>query len=69
MSGGHFDGIPFQLAGLPEEILALAEHHCQSREAHEAFVKAAQLIREAMVYLHRIDYFVEGDDGETTFLT
>lgn len=81
MSGGHFNYDQYKLEQLADEIDGLIFHNGSKalneyRElSHqdfppdivEAFRQAANKLREAAVYVQRIDWLVSGDDGEDSF--
>jgi hypothetical protein len=81
MSGGHFNYHQYQLQMIAEEIAELIEKndcndenqwgdvigHHYSRETIREFDKAVSLLKEAYVYVQRIDWLVSGDDGEDSF--
>ena len=48
----------------PEDL----NHYEYNDQVIEQFKKAAEAIRIAKVYIHRIDWLLSGDDGEETFL-
>jgi len=39
-----------------------------SPEVIEKFKEAAYKLREAQIYIHRVDYLICGDDGEENFM-
>lgn len=77
MSGGAFNYAQFQLMQIADDI----EQHIiinnvtdewgnrpeYSKETLEQFRIAAAKLREAYVYVQRIDWLLSGDDGEDTF--
>ena len=77
MSGGAFNYAQFQLMQMADDI----EQHIiinnvtdewgnrpdYSEETLEQFRIAVAKLREAYVYVQRIDYLLCGDDGEDTF--
>ena len=48
----------------PEDLC----HYKYPDEVIEEFKKGVELLRQAEVYAHRIDYLVSGDDGNESFL-
>lgn len=42
--------------------------HKYSDEVIEKFKEGLEILRQAEVYAHRIDFLISGDDGEDTFL-
>lgn len=81
MSGGHFAYQQYQMQIIAEEIEQLIENNdCNdknqwgdvignhySRETMREFDKAVELLKQAYVYVQRIDWLVSGDDGEDSF--
>jgi hypothetical protein len=81
MSGGHFNYAQYNFVMIAEEIEQLIEKNdCNdknqwgdvignhySRETMREFDKAVSLLKEAYVYVQRIDWLVSGDDGEDSF--
>ena len=74
MSGGYFDYQQFELQKMADEIEQLVldnanqdwEDKYEQRTIDE-FNKAVRLLREAYVYVQRIDWLVSGDDNVNTF--
>jgi len=48
----------------PEDLC----HYKYPDEVIEEFKKGVELLKQAEVYAHRIDWLVSGDDGEESFL-
>jgi hypothetical protein len=81
MSGGHFQYEQYKLEMIADEIEDLIEKNdCNdknqwgdvignhySRETMREFDKAVELLKQAHVYVQRIDWLVSGDDGEDSF--
>jgi len=74
MSGGYFDYKQFELQQIADNIeqivLENADQDWDCRYKHETiekFNKAINLLREAYVYVQRIDWLISGDDSENTF--
>jgi hypothetical protein len=81
MSGGHFQYKQYTLEIIADEIEDLIEKNdCNdkdrwgdvignhySRETMREFDKAVELLKQAQVYVQRIDWLVSGDDGEDSF--
>jgi len=81
MSGGHFAYQQYQMQVIAEEIEKLVDtNDCNdknqwgdvignhySRETMREFDKAVELLKQAYVYVQRIDWLVSGDDGEDSF--
>jgi hypothetical protein len=74
MSGGYFDYRQFELQKMADEIEQLVldnanqdwEDKYEQRTIDE-FNKTIKLLREAYVYVQRIDWLVSGDDNVITF--
>lgn len=73
MSGGHFNYNQSNISDIANEIERLiltndpTNWYGYSPETLEEFKKAVILLREAYIYVHRIDWLISGDDGEVTF--
>lgn len=81
MSGGHFDYKQYQIGYIADEVEQLiitndSEEKDQwgccvgahySAETIEEFKKACAILKQAYVYVQRIDWLVSGDDGEDSF--
>jgi hypothetical protein len=78
MSGGHFDYEQYKISHIADEIEGLILNNDRvedewsivphySAEVIEEFKKAHRLLREAYIYVQRIDWLVCGDDGEEQF--
>ena len=83
MSGGTFDYQQYRLQEIADEIEELIKHNEDigyltigfdnvvqekfSPEIIERFKKGLYYARLAYIYIHRIDYLVEGDDSEESF--
>lgn len=81
MSGGHFDYNQYKIGQIADEIEDLIFRndskennewepgiHCGFKpETITEFRKGLQILREAQVYAHRIDWLVSCDDSEESF--
>ena len=70
MVGGFFEGDDKSLATLAERIEFEAEHNISeySEETIERFNLVVTLLRAANDMVKRIDYLLNGDEDEETFL-
>ena len=83
MSGGYFDYKNYEIAMIADGINQLIltndsneknewgddKGHHYSEETLRRFKEAEEMLRKALVYVHRIDYLVSGDDSEESFHT
>jgi hypothetical protein len=74
LSGGHFDYKQYQLTYLQDELEHLVQQHEEDveKQPEEIIVAAAgaiSLLSMAFVLIHRIDYFMSGDDGLEQFIS
>ena len=81
MSGGHFNYKQYELGYIADEIEELVikngsdeknewgdtKHSNFTPETIDNFKKAVTILREAQIYVQRIDWLVSGDDGEDSF--
>lgn len=71
MSGGAFNYNDYHITGIADHIEELIRDNEDNTVYSEAtiqrFREAVKLLREAGVYVHRIDWLVSGDDGEDSF--
>ena len=81
MSGGHFQYKQWEIGNIADEIEQLIidndseelnEYGDQigyhdSKETMAEFRKAFIILRQAHIYVQRIDWLVSGDDGEDSF--
>lgn len=81
MSGGYFDYQQYRLGEIADRIETLIEtNHSEelneygdpvgrgyTEETIEEFVAAVRILREAYVYVQRVDWLLSGDDGEEEF--
>lgn len=71
MSGGAFNYNDYHITGIADHIEELIRDNEDRSEYSEAtiqrFREAVKLLREAGVYVHRIDWLVSCDDGEESF--
>ena len=81
MSGGHFNYDQYKIEYIADEIEQLIinndseeldEYGCRlgshfTPETIDEFKKGLLLLRQARVYVQRIDWLVSGDDGEDSF--
>lgn len=73
MSGGAFNYNDYHIPGIAdqiEEFIRDNEDRSEYRYSEatiQRFREAVKLLREAGVYVHRIDWLVSGDDGEESF--
>ena len=77
MSGGHFDYLQYQIQEAADRVDDLIERfdaeevECSKEQAAEIRARYALTrgrLLEASRMLHRIDYFVSGDDSLESFL-
>jgi len=66
MSGGHFDYIQFRITDPIQELEDLAREEWPE-DVRKDMLLCVQLLREASIRLHRIDYLVCDDDGVDTY--
>lgn len=83
MSGGHFDYQQYRIGDIAEGIQELIDTNDSQEldeygypvgrdyapEVIEEFRRAVALLKQAQVYVHRIDWLVSGDDGEDNFFS
>jgi len=73
MSGGFFEYKQYEFQHIADEIEQIVldndtdEYYGYSEATLRGFKKAVAILREAQIYLQRIDWLVSGDDGEDTF--
>lgn len=81
MSGGAFDYRQFRFEDIAELIDAYIKHNDTvwdndgdeepernfSPSTLAKFREAAELVRKAQIFVHRIDWLVSGDDSEDSF--
>lgn len=77
MSGGHFGHSDYTILSIAEDIEeAIRDIRKESKDDYSRdysektiseFEKAVKLLKEARVYVRRIDWLLSGDDGEETF--
>jgi hypothetical protein len=81
MSGGHFNYTQYSVKEVSEEIELLLDrqgkvsddkwqevYETYPKEVQDIFKEAIIQINKASEYIHRIDWYLCGDDGEETFL-
>lgn len=81
MSGGHFDYKQYTIGNIADQIDEIIQsnnstlvdedgneiNYSFNQNTIDEFKYAVILLRKAMIYAHRIDWLVSGDDGETNF--
>lgn len=81
MSGGTYDYIQFRLDEVADDIKKRVrwnekmrenpseceEEGCYEDATVEMFKEAVAVIKMAVLYIHRIDWLLSGDDGEEDF--
>ena len=81
MSGGHFQYKQYEIGYIADEVEQLILTNTSketnewgdikgafySEETIAEFEHALKLLREAHIYVQRIDWLVSGDDGEDSF--
>lgn len=77
MSGGHFDYNQYKLTDIRDTIERIIEsngHNVSEYQGYDfsddtisEFKQAVNLLRQAEVFVQRIDWLVSGDDGEEGF--
>lgn len=81
MSGGYFDHQQYVLSDIADQIDEIIlknnskelnefgdpEGRGYTEETIEEFVAAVRILREAYVYIQRVDWLLSGDDGEEEF--
>lgn len=83
MSGGRYSICPYMFDEIIEdidyaikdsdenkgkEISFLDFHYDLSDEAKEELLRGREIIKLAKIYTHRIDYLLDGDDGNDDFI-
>ena len=70
MSGGHYDYIQFKL----DEVIRQMEQDYENTDGYikttpplTAIRKTLESLKEARIYIHRLDWLMSGDDGEESF--
>lgn len=62
------DLFPWDYDSITKEIKEDCKYyHKYSQETLNIFKEAIKIIKLAYIYMHRIDYLLEGDDGEEDF--
>lgn len=69
MSGGHWDYKQRELADVAEDMEGMAASGDYPKVIADKMRIGAEHMREAAIYMHRIDWLVSGDDGDDTFLS
>jgi hypothetical protein len=75
MSGGHFDYIQYRIFDVVEQVENAIERYvdCEddwcnvSKETIDKMLETHKTLWLAYTMLHRLDWFVSGDDGEETY--
>ena len=74
MSGGHFNYAQYEIAMIADDLEGLILNNDDETEGRgftpetiAEFRRGLQVLREARIYAHRIDWLVSGDDGEEQF--
>lgn len=72
MSGGYFDYIQYQMFEAAEKLEQAIKDYSEGEYVYTErtlckFELGLFYLRQAATYLHRIDWLLEGDDGEDTF--
>jgi len=81
MSGGHFQYKQWEIGNIADEVEQIIidndseelnewgdrKGNGYSKETIEEFKKALVTLRQAHIYVQRIDWLVSGDDGEDSF--
>lgn len=82
MSGGHFEYNEWRIYDIADEIeqkIVNSENPdpdneeqrwslIESPEALKEMKRGLKVIRQAYIYIHRIDYLLSGDDSEESFV-
>jgi hypothetical protein len=67
MSGGAFDYVQHRFTDPVHELEDLAADNHWPEDVRESMLKCVEVLQEASVRLHRIDWLVSGDDGIETY--
>jgi len=70
MSGGHFDYMQDRLNGVVDEmenLLSKPDNFGLSEYAIGKIKEAIKNVKIAQIYIHRVDWYISGDDAEETF--
>ena len=67
MSGGYFNHEQHHIHSIVDAIERVIVSQTFSKETLGELEKCLQLLKKARIYVHRIDYLLEGDDGEEAF--
>ena len=79
MSGGFFNGDDYTLESIADQIERAIERNktpdeygystAYNNDTISLFKQTSNLLRLAGLFVHRIDWLLEGDDGEDSFFT
>lgn len=71
MSGGYFEYKQYALddiiSSIDQIIRDIEQYEFRDQKTIEEFRNALDVCKRARVYVHRIDWFLSGDDSEETF--
>jgi hypothetical protein len=71
MSGGRFNYIQFKIDDIANEVEEFCNVNSDTYDSNtlDEFWLCARKLREAAIYLNRMDWVISGDDSEKTFHT
>lgn len=79
MSGGYFDYKQYQIADMANKIENVIKNNAEKDEwgyarnycpeTIEKFNEAVKALRQAAIYVQRIDWLLSGDDSEESFIS
>jgi len=67
MSGGHFNYRQYNMQGDAEEIRGIVDEGGFSPITTQRLLETAEALDRASKMLHRVDWFLSGDDGQDSF--
>lgn len=68
MSGGQWYYVQDKLHHIAVDIPIWMNRNAVDDEVTRKFIEAVAIIKQAAVYIERIDWFMSGDDGEEEFI-
>ena len=76
MSGGYFDYAQYSLVEVEEQLETLLKnvrddeyYESLSEDVLKIIEETYRLTKLARIYIHRLDWYLSGDDGEETLIS
>ena len=69
MSGGSFEYTQYQIRNIVKELSTLDDDYLEimDEQMKRDLIKTTRMLEEAEIRMHRLDWYLAGDDGKETY--